>query len=57
MRDIKEKVRQQLASGDYFFGRKEKAPVNHERLRKEVQRAIENVVVFERLSLFSEFYL
>ncbi|MFH1691378.1 MAG: CpaF family protein [Candidatus Omnitrophota bacterium] len=54
MRDIKEKVRQQLASGDYFFGRKEKAPVNHERLRKEVQKAIENVVALERISLSDE---
>ncbi len=54
MRDVKERVRQQLASGDYFFGKKERGPVNQDRLRKELQRAIEHITTLERLALSDE---
>lgn len=54
MRDIKEKVRQQLASGDYFFSKKGKSPVNYEVLKKELQRVIDHIAAFERITLVEE---
>lgn len=53
-REVKERVRQQLASGDYFLSKKERGPVNQERLRKELQKAIEHVVAFERFTVSDE---
>lgn len=51
MRDIKEKVRQHLVSGDYFFTKK---AVDKERLKRDIQKAIEYVLIFERAVLSFE---
>ncbi len=54
MKDIKEKVRQHLISGEYFFGKKEKKPVDRERLKKDIHRAIDYISTFERVTLTNE---
>jgi pilus assembly protein CpaF len=51
MKDTKEKVRQQLISGDYFFAKKDKQPVDKDKLKKDISRAIEHVVSLERIVL------
>lgn len=52
-KNIKEKVRQHLISGDYFFTKKEKF-VDKEKLKKELNRVIEHTAVFERITLTPE---
>ena len=54
MKDIKEKVRQHLISGDYFFGKKEKKPIDKEKLKKEIHKAIDFIASFERAALSHE---
>jgi pilus assembly protein CpaF len=54
MKYIKEKVRHQLISTEYFFSKKDKEPVDKERVKKEILRAIEHIVVSERLTVSVE---
>jgi pilus assembly protein CpaF len=51
MKDIKEKVRQQLISGDYFFGKK---TVDKEKLKKDILKTIDYVETLERLTLTAD---
>ena len=51
MKDIKEKVRQQLISGDYFFGKK---TIDKEKLKKDILKTIDYVGTLERITLSAE---
>lgn len=51
MKGIKEKVRHLLISGDYFFGKKDKEPIDKEKLRRELYKAIDHIATFERVTL------
>jgi pilus assembly protein CpaF len=51
MRGIKEKVRHHLISGDYFFGKKEKEGVDKEKLKRDIFKAIDQVVTMDRITL------
>lgn len=48
LREIKEKIRQHMISGDYFFGKK---AVDKEKLEKDIQKAMDYVSSIERVSL------
>lgn len=54
MKDIKEKVRQHLISGDYFIAKKEKGAVDKEKLKKELLKAIDHMAMAERMTLAAE---
>lgn len=54
MKGIKEKVRHLLISGEYFFGKKDKEPVDKEKLKKDVYKAIDHIVSVDRISVSSE---
>ncbi|MFH0826377.1 MAG: CpaF family protein [Candidatus Omnitrophota bacterium] len=54
MKDIKEKVRQHLISGDYFIAKKEKGAVDKEKLKKELLKAIDHMAMAERMTLSAE---
>ncbi|HAJ56702.1 MAG TPA: type II secretion system protein E [Candidatus Omnitrophica bacterium] len=54
MRGIKEKVRHLLISGDYFFGKKEKEPIDKDKLKKDVYKAIDHIVNVDRIAVSPE---
>lgn len=54
MKDIREKVRQHLISGDYFIAKKEKGAVDKEKLKKELLKAIDHMAMAERMTLSAE---
>jgi len=51
MRDVKEKVRQHLISADYFFSKK---AVDKEKLKRDIHKAVDYVITFERIVLSFE---
>jgi len=54
MSDIKEKVRQYLISGDYLFAKKDRHPVDREKLKKDIYKGIDHVISFDRSTLSAE---
>jgi pilus assembly protein CpaF len=54
MSEIKEKVRQYLISGDYLFAKKDKHPVDKEKLKKDIYKGIDHVISFDRMTLATE---
>ncbi len=51
MTGIKEKVRHHLISGEYYSGKKDKEPLDSDKLKKDVLRAIDYVLSLERITL------
>lgn len=51
IRDIKERVRQQLIAGDYFFSQSDRKAIDPEKLRKDILKAIEFIQTLERITL------
>lgn len=51
VKDIKEKVRQQMIAADYFFSRR---AIDKEKLKKEIYRLIDYVCTIDRLTMVQE---
>jgi pilus assembly protein CpaF len=54
MKGIKEKVRHHLISTEYFFGKKDKEPVDKEKLKRELFKTIDHIISMERVTLTAE---
>ncbi|MFH0877098.1 MAG: CpaF family protein, partial [Candidatus Omnitrophota bacterium] len=54
MKGIKEKVRQQLISGEFLFSKKDRSAADKEKLKHHLDKLIEHVATFERATLTGE---